>query len=89
MPGLRKWLKIILIVAAIIILVFYLQKYGIEPLQNAVEKMGFWAPLGLFLLRGISIILPALPSSIYSLLGITSWFQNGISNNCSGRSYVL
>jgi uncharacterized membrane protein YdjX (TVP38/TMEM64 family) len=30
--------------------------------------MGIWAPLGLFLLRGISIILPALPSSVYSLL---------------------
>ena len=78
MPGLRKWLKIILIVAAIIILVFYLQKYGIEPLQNAVEKMGFWAPLGLFLLRGISIILPALPSSIYSLLaGSLLGFKTG------------
>ena len=30
--------------------------------------MGIWAPLGLFLLRGVSIILPALPSSVYSLL---------------------
>ena len=68
MPGLKKWLKIILAVVAFILVVFYLQKYGIEPLQEAVKQMGFWAPFGLFLLRGISIILPALPSSIYSLL---------------------
>ena len=68
MQGFRKALKIIFAIIALVLVVFYLQRYGIEPLQAAVKKMGIWAPLGLFFLRGISIILPALPSSVYSLL---------------------
>ena len=67
----RQWKKVIKIsawVAIFIIAVVYLQRYGIGPLKEAVDDMGFWAPLGLFILRGISIILPALPSSVYSLL---------------------
>ena len=68
MPRLWKVLKISAWVAIFILAVVYLKRYGIEPLRGAVEDMGFWAPLGLFTLRGISIILPALPSSVYSLL---------------------
>ena len=68
MPRLWKVLKISAWVAIFILAVVYLKLYGIEPLRGAVEDMGFWAPLGLFTLRGISIILPALPSSVYSLL---------------------
>ena len=64
----KRILKISAWVAVLIIAVVYLQRYGIGPLKEAVDDMGFWAPLGLFLLRGISIILPALPSSVYSLL---------------------
>ena len=78
MSALKNVLKISTYVALFIVAVFYLQRYGIEPLQAAVKTMGFWAPLGLFLLRGISIILPALPSSIYSLLaGSLLGFQTG------------
>ena len=78
MSALKSVLKISTYVALFIVAVFYLQRYGIEPLQAAVKTMGFWAPLGLFLLRGISIILPALPSSIYSLLaGSLLGFQTG------------
>ena len=65
---LRKFLLISLITGAFILLVFLIQTYGIEPLRNAVKEMGIWAPLGILLLRGISVILPALPSSVYSLL---------------------
>ena len=78
MSALKNVLKISTYVALFIVAVFYLQRYGIEPLQAAVKTMGFWAPLGIFLLRGISIILPALPSSIYSLLaGSLLGFQTG------------
>ena len=63
----KRILKISAWVAVLIIAAVYLQHYGIGPLKEAVDDMGFWAPLGLFLLRGISIILPALPSSVYSL----------------------
>jgi uncharacterized membrane protein YdjX (TVP38/TMEM64 family) len=68
MSRLKTALKISAWVAVFVVVVVYLQRFGIAPLQNAVKGMGIWAPLGLFLLRGISIILPALPSSVYSLL---------------------
>ena len=68
MSRLKTGLKFSAWVAVFIVAVVYLQRYGIAPLQSAVNDMGIWAPLGLFLLRGVSIILPALPSSVYSLL---------------------
>ena len=68
MSRLKTGLKVSAWVAVFVVAVVYLQRYGIAPLQSAVNDMGIWAPLGLFLLRGVSIILPALPSSVYSLL---------------------
>ncbi len=64
----KKFLIISLITGAFILLVFLIQTYGIEPLRSAVKDMGIWAPIGILILRGISVILPALPSSVYSLL---------------------
>jgi uncharacterized membrane protein YdjX (TVP38/TMEM64 family) len=41
--------------------------------------MGVWAPLGIVVLRGISILLPALPSTAYSLLaGALLGFETGL-----------
>ena len=65
---LKKSLTIAFFTGAFILLVFLIQTYGIEPLRSAVKEMGIWAPLGILILRGISVILPALPSSVYSLL---------------------
>ena len=64
MPRLKKVLKISAWVSLFIVAVVYLQRYGIGPLQEVND--GFLAPWDI--LRGISIILPALPSSVYSLL---------------------
>ncbi len=78
MNKLQKFLSIVLTVAIIIVLIYLIQSYGIEPLRERVDEMGIWAPFGLFILRGISIILPALPSSTYSLLaGSLLGFQSG------------
>ena len=78
MIKLRKFLSILLFVAIAIVLIYIIQNYGIEPLRTQVANMGIWAPLGIFILRGISIILPALPSSAYSLLaGSLLGFQTG------------
>jgi len=64
--------------ALIVALIYLIQNYGIEPLQNKVENMGIWAPFGILILRGVSIILPALPSSAYSLLaGSLLGFKTG------------
>ena len=78
MRKLKKFFLIIFFVALAIVLVFLIQNYGIEPLRSKVESMGIWAPFGIFVLRGISIILPALPSSAYSLLaGSLLGFKTG------------
>ena len=78
MLKLRKYLSILFFVAIAIVLIYIIQNYGIEPLRTQVANMGIWAPLGIFILRGISIILPALPSSAYSLLaGSLLGFQTG------------
>jgi len=78
MHKLRKFLSILFFVAIAIVLIYIIQNYGIEPLRTQVANMGIWAPLGIFILRGISIILPALPSSAYSLLaGSLLGFQTG------------
>ena len=78
MRKIRKFLSIVLIVGIVIFIVSFIQIYGIEPLRSAVEEMGIWAPLGIFALRGISVILPALPSSVYSLLaGSLLGFKTG------------
>lgn len=78
MNKLKKFLTIAFFVGFTVVLFSLIQNYGIEPLRNRVESMGFWAPLGILLLRGISIILPALPSSAYSLLaGSLLGFKTG------------
>ncbi|WP_269614824.1 TVP38/TMEM64 family protein [Prochlorococcus marinus] len=75
---LQKYLTIAFFIGAFILLVFLIQTYGIEPLRSAVKEMGIWAPLGILILRGISVILPALPSSVYSLLaGSLLGFKTG------------
>ena len=78
MLKLRKFLSILFFVAIAVVIIYIIQNYGIEPLRTQVANMGIWAPLGIFILRGISIILPALPSSAYSLLaGSLLGFQTG------------
>ena len=78
MNKLQKFLSIVFFVAIFILLIYFIQNYGVEPLREKVEMMGIWAPFGIFILRGLSIILPALPSSAYSLLaGSLLGFQKG------------
>ncbi len=78
MNKLQKFLSIIFFVGIFIVLIYLIQNYGIDPLRNRVQSMGIWAPFGIFILRGVSIILPALPSSAYSLLaGSLLGFQKG------------
>ena len=75
---LRKYLLIAFIIASLVLIVFLIQTYGIEPLRARVEEMGIWAPFGIMILRAISVIFPALPSSVYSLLaGSLLGFKTG------------
>ncbi len=78
MNKIQKLLTLIFTIAILILLIYLIQSYGIEPLRESIEDMGIWAPFGLIILRGISIIIPALPSSTYSLLaGSLLGFKKG------------
>ena len=78
MNQIQKFLSVVFFIAIFVVLIYFIQNYGIEPLRNKVESMGKWVPFGIFVLRGVSIILPALPSSAYSLLaGSLLGFQKG------------
>ena len=76
---LRKILGISIVVALIIVVLHLAHTHALEPLRAQVEGMGVWAPLGIVVLRGISILLPALPSTAYSLLaGALLGFETGL-----------
>ena len=78
MKKIRKFLSIAFIAGVVVLSVSLIQTYGIAPLRDAVEEMGIWAPFGILMLRGVSVILPALPSSVYSLLaGSLLGFKTG------------
>ena len=68
MQRLRKIIGVSVVVALAIVVLHLAHTHALEPLRAQVEGMGLWAPLGIVALRGISILLPALPSTAYSLL---------------------
>lgn len=68
----------VLILSGFVGVTLLAQAHLMPPIRQAVEAMGVWAPLGIMLLRGLSIVLPALPSTAYSLLaGALLGFKTG------------
>ena len=65
---LLKVLKFSLIILLVVLGIWLLNTYGMEQIRAKVAQLGVWAPLGIFALRFISVVIPALPSSAYSLL---------------------
>lgn len=63
---LRKVIKFGLIVGAVAILVWLLQQLNMEPVKAQVKRLGPWAPFGIFVLRSISVVIPIIPSTIWS-----------------------
>jgi len=59
---------IIFLLALVVALVSYLLITYEGQIKFFIEKAGFWGPFIIFLARGISIIFPALPSSVFSLI---------------------
>ncbi len=71
------------IISLLLFFVYCVNEYGIIVIRSNIEKYGYWAPLAIFLLRFTSIIIPALPSTAYSLLsGGLLGFQKGIVVIC-------
>tara|TARA_Y100001968_G_scaffold58524_1_gene49601 strand:+ start:319 stop:984 length:666 start_codon:yes stop_codon:yes gene_type:complete len=58
----------VLLLVLIVGIVTYLLVTYEEQIKLFVDKAGIWGPFIIFLARGISIIFPALPSSIFSII---------------------
>ena len=75
------YIKIFLIVILILGIIGILTNFlnaNKESIQLLVKSAGILGPLILFVARGISIIIPALPSSIFSIIaGGALGFKNG------------
>lgn len=73
------------LIALIAVPVIVLKQLGIgkAEIQAFVEQLGFWAPLGLFILRFTSVLVPALPGTAYSILaGGLLGFWKGLAVVC-------
>lgn len=78
-PRYRTIIRFAVYVVLFVAGVYLLQIYGVNHLRTQVSQMGIWAPLGIFILRFTSIVIPALPSTAYSLLaGALLGFKQGV-----------
>ena len=79
MKKINKNLKLLITILLVIIGIYLLNSYGLNQIQDKIESMGPISPIGLFILRAVSIIIPALPSTGYSLLaGALLGFKKGL-----------
>ncbi len=79
----RKTFSFLVAVALVAVAVWLINRYGIAQLRASVEQMGLWAPLGLFVLRFTSVVIPALPGTAYSILaGSLLGFGEGLAVVC-------
>ena len=81
MQRLRKIIGVSAVVALAIVVLHLTKTHALQPLHAQVESMGMgvWAPIAIVALRGLSILLPALPSTMFSLLaGGVLGFKTGL-----------
>ena len=64
----KKILRFLAIFALIILITITINHYGVTQLRTRVEGLGNWVPIGIFLLRFTSVVIPALPGTAYSVL---------------------
>lgn len=70
----RKWIDILglfCIGIALVVAIAFVNGVGIEQIRANVNKLGIWAPFALLLLRTVSIVIPTIPSTAYSVLAGT------------------
>jgi uncharacterized membrane protein YdjX (TVP38/TMEM64 family) len=82
----RRLLKILRFAAIILLVsvaIWVINRYGVAQLRSQVEQWGAWAPIGIFLLRFTSVVIPALPGTAYAILaGGLLGFGKGIGVIC-------
>ncbi len=78
----KKWVEILGFVCvgiALVAAIAFVNQVGIEQIRANVDKLGIWAPIALLLLRTLSVVIPAIPSTAYSVLSGTLFgFWKGI-----------
>lgn len=76
-------LKFILICLLIILTIWLINRFGVETLRAQIAQLGAWVPVGIFGLRFVSVVIPALPGTAYSLLaGGLLGFSQGLIVIC-------
>ena len=68
MKKLQKFLLISLCVLAAVLFYYFIVVEWKEEIDQIVFDMGIWAPLGIFILRGISTIFPVISNLPYAIL---------------------
>lgn len=64
----------------VVLAIALVKQVGIEQIRTNVRQLGVWAPFALLLLRSVSIVIPAIPSTAYSVLAGTLFgFWQGIA----------
>jgi uncharacterized membrane protein YdjX (TVP38/TMEM64 family) len=65
----RRVLQFLLVVGIVALSIGLLQRYGfnVEVLRDRIKSLGVWAPLAIFALRFISIVIPIIPGSAFAL----------------------
>ena len=68
MKKLERFLLISLCVLAAVLFYYFIVIEWKEEIDQIVRGMGLWAPLGIFILRGISTIFPIISNLPYAIL---------------------
>ncbi len=95
----KRWLDILGLFGlgiVVVLAIALVKQVGIEQIRANVDRLGIWAPFSLLLLRSVSIVIPAIPSTAYSVLAGTLFgFWQGIAiiaiadfAACSGNFYL-
>ena len=78
-----KLIKILTLLLFLFLSVYIIINIGSINIKETVEGLGLWGPFGIFILRFTSVIIPAMPSTAYSILAGTMFgFQKGIFIIC-------
>ncbi len=78
-----KTLKYAAVIILIALAIYCLQVYGIAQLRESIKGIGPWAIIAIFLLRFTSVVIPALPGTVYSVIaGTVFGFSQGLLIIC-------
>jgi uncharacterized membrane protein YdjX (TVP38/TMEM64 family) len=80
---LQNYLYLGILVCGMILAIYLIKSQGDENIRQYVHQMGLWGPLILFGLRFISVVIPAVPGTAFSVLaGSLFGFWTGVIVVC-------